>query len=245
MTKTIQLMALDIDGTLLADDQSIPEENQKAISEAREQGIDVILCTGRSKMAADPFAEKLQLDSHMITGNGSEIWLSDGTLFEQIPLKSDLVAYMKELQEETGAYFWAASTEVVYKTEMPADLHNHTWLKFGFDTKDDQLRTKIHDQLSAFKELEITNSSLTNLEINAAGVNKARALQKLADHLNFDMKQVFAAGDSLNDVRMIKAAGVGVAMGNSQQVVKEAADWETFSNNEAGLAVAIRKCLQK
>ncbi|SER75631.1 Cof-type HAD-IIB family hydrolase [Salisediminibacterium halotolerans] len=244
MTKTIQLMALDIDGTLLADDLSIPNENQQAIFEAREQGIDVILCTGRSKMAADPFAEKLQLNSHMITGNGSEIWLSDGSLLERTPLKSDLVAFMKELQADTGVRFWAASTEAVYKTDIPADLYNHTWLKFGFDTEDDQLRTMIHDKLITFTELEITNSSTTNLEINAAGVNKANALQKLTSHLNLDMKHVFAAGDSLNDVRMIKDAGVGVAMGNSQQVVKEAADWQTFSNNEAGLAVAIRKYLQ-
>ncbi|WP_158235056.1 HAD hydrolase family protein, partial [Pseudomonas sp. 2822-17] len=77
--------------------------------------------------------------------------------------------------------------------------------------------------------------------INAVGVNKAAALEKVCQRLNITMDNVIAMGDSLNDLAMITEAGLGVAMGNAQETVKQAADWVTDTNNEAGVAKAIHK----
>ena len=239
----IQLIALDMDGTLLADDLTIPKKNAEAISAAKSRGIEVILCTGRSKTGAVPFADELKLQSHLISGNGSEIWLKSGELLERTPLQTPFVEEMLQIQKKTGTTFWAASTKDVYRQTIPENLYEHTWLKFGYDTPDDTLRQYIHDELQRFDHLEVTNSSLTNLEINAAGVNKANALQRLTEQLGIAMENVLAVGDSLNDVQMIKKSGVGVAMANAQDIVKETADWETLTNNEAGVAEAIEAYL--
>ena len=114
-------------------------------------------------------------------------------------------------------------------------------MKFGFDIKDDKVREIILKELKQNQLLEVSNSSPTNLEINAVGVNKARAIKKVCEHVEVTMAEVMAIGDSLNDLAMITEAGYGIAMGNAQNVVKESADWVTSSNIENGVAKAIQK----
>lgn len=102
------------------------------------------------------------------------------------------------------------------------------------------MRNEVLKELKEYKELEITNSSPINIEVNALGINKAAALAKVSEKLGFTMENVMAMGDSLNDIAMIEKAGVGVAMGNAQDIVKETADWVTDLNTENGVAKAIR-----
>lgn len=72
-----------------------------------------------------------------------------------------------------------------------------------------------------------------------ANVNKAQALEKLLKYLKYNRKMLIACGDGLNDISMIEYAGIGVAMGNAQDIVKEKADFITKSNAEDGVANAI------
>ncbi|WP_269431643.1 Cof-type HAD-IIB family hydrolase [Bacillus sp. JCM 19034] len=241
----IRLVAIDMDGTLLSKDHSISEENRRAIQEAQQQGIHIVISTGRTRMTLDPIIKDLPLDSFLITVNGSEIWDQSGNLVERKTLPTNLVEYMWSLKEKHNTYCWAASVGRVWRDEFPAeDIHAHEWMKFGFDIDDEDVRSLIYDDLSKLGTLEITNSSPTNLEINSIGVNKAKAIKTVCDQLGFTMDQVMAIGDSLNDLAMIQEAGVGVAMGNAQDLVKEAANWITSSHEEDGVAKAIRKwCL--
>lgn len=117
--------------------------------------------------------------------------------------------------------------------QSPDDLH---WLKFGYDTKNDAAREAIIQEISNWGGLEISNSSPTNLEINPGGISKASALQELCGLLELDMSQVIAVGDSLNDIAAIREAGLGIAMGNAQDAVKQAANAVTVSNNEDAIA---------
>ncbi|MCM2676065.1 Cof-type HAD-IIB family hydrolase [Alkalicoccobacillus plakortidis] len=238
--KEIKLVALDIDGTLLDSNHQLSKENAQAISEAQEQGIYVVLSTGRSLMTCSEFAETLKLSSYLVTVNGSEIWDKNLNLMERNQLDSKLVQRMWDLRNEHGTHAWATSVGQVWRNEMPDDIHQTEWLKFGFDVEDDEIRLAILKELQSHGELEISNSSPTNLEINAAGVNKARGLEKVCGYLNITMDHVMAVGDSLNDLAMIKEAGIGVAMGNAQQLVKDTANWVTSTNDEAGVAKAIR-----
>ncbi|WP_280771028.1 Cof-type HAD-IIB family hydrolase [Salipaludibacillus daqingensis] len=239
--KPIKLIALDMDGTLLMDNHDVSKANRQAIALAKEKGVDVVICTGRSLMACQDYADDLELNSYIVTGNGSEIWHTSGQLIERNLLKSELVNMMWELRNEHKTNHWAASVDKVWKNEMPEDILNYEWLKFGFDTTDNDARDVIFDLLSKHPELEVSNSSLTNIEINAVGVNKAVAIKKLCSFLNISMDNVLSMGDSLNDMAMITEAGLGVAMGNAQEIVKESADWITYSNNEDGVAHAIHK----
>jgi phosphoglycolate phosphatase (TIGR01487 family) len=240
-TKQIKLIAIDMDGTLLNDDHQISEENRQAIREAEKQGIHVVISTGRTRMTCDELVNSLSLHAHLITVNGSEIWNENRELVERQLLDIKHIEQMWELKQKHQTTCWAATVNQVIREEFPKDISTHEWMKFGFDVKDDEVRELIIAELKENPALEVTNSSPTNLEINAVGVNKAKALEKVCNRIGITMENVLAMGDSLNDLAMIKEAGIGVAMGNAQPFVKESADWVTSSNVEDGVAVAIRK----
>lgn len=88
--------------------------------------------------------------------------------------------------------------------------------------------------------VDVSSSWVNNLEINARGTNKGVALTALASRLGIPMSQVMAIGDNDNDIPMLKAAGVGVAMGNATPTALAAADYATLPNHQCGVAAAIR-----
>ncbi|MHA6164776.1 Cof-type HAD-IIB family hydrolase [Bacillus mojavensis] len=236
----IKLIAIDMDGTLLNEEQLISDENRKAIREAEDKGVYVVISTGRTLMTCRELAESLELSSFLITANGSEIWDSNFHLVERKLLHTDHIKMMWDLRNKHNTNFWASTVNKVWRGEFPENITDHEWLKFGFDIEDDDIRNEVLAELRKNKELEITNSSPTNIEVNALGINKAAALAKVSEKLGFTMEHVMAMGDSLNDIAMIKEAGLGVAMGNAQDIVKETADWITDTNIEDGVAKAIR-----
>ncbi|MCI7239359.1 MAG: HAD-IIB family hydrolase, partial [Anaerococcus sp.] len=79
------------------------------------------------------------------------------------------------------------------------------------------------------------------LDIMPKGINKGRSLIEIADYYKIDHKDTIAFGDEINDIEMIKAAGVGVAMGNASEDIKKAAKFITLSNDENGVAVYLNK----
>ncbi|WP_343311393.1 Cof-type HAD-IIB family hydrolase [Bacillus atrophaeus] len=236
----IKLIAIDMDGTLLNDEQLISEGNRQAIREAEDKGVYVVISTGRTLMTCRELAESLKLSSYLITANGSEIWDSEFNLVERQLLHTDHIQMMWDLKNKHNTNFWASTVDKVWRGEFPETITDHEWLKFGFDIEDDDIRNEVLKELKKNKELEITNSSPTNIEVNALGINKAAALAKVSEKLDFTMENVMAMGDSLNDIAMIEKAGVGIAMGNAQDIVKETADWVTDTNIEDGVAKAIR-----
>jgi 5-amino-6-(5-phospho-D-ribitylamino)uracil phosphatase len=237
----IKLVALDMDGTLLNKAGEISQENRRAIKEAENQGVFVVLSTGRSYATCSDFAKSMELQSYLITVNGSEIYDNQGKLVERNIVDSESILWMWELSQKHGTHFWAISCDNIYRAEMPEKIHDSQWLKFGFDTNDDEVRQIIMDELGSKGNFEISNSSPTNIEVNAMGVNKAKAIKLVCSLLDITMENVMAVGDSLNDLAMISDAKVGVAMGNAQEIVKEKADWVTATNEEDGVAKAIRK----
>ncbi|GAB1763791.1 Cof-type HAD-IIB family hydrolase [Priestia aryabhattai] len=237
--KEFKLIALDMDGTLLNNQQEISEENRAAIAKAQEQGVHVVLSTGRSLLTCREYAQSLQLSSYLITVNGSEIWDESGQLVERKLIDASHIEKMWNLTQEHKLNFWAVTTDKVWRDEFPEDIASQEWLKFGYDIPDDALREEVLKQIAGISDFEISNSSLTNLEINALGINKAKGIMTVCERLDISMDEVIAMGDSLNDMAMIEAAGCGIAMGNAQEAVKEAADWVTDTNVNNGVAKAI------
>ena len=109
---------------------------------------------------------------------------------------------------------------------------------FLADLKD---REPLCRELEQEPDLVITSSLYNNLEINASSATKGRALMWLADYLKIDREATMALGDGGNDLSMIQAAGIGVAMVNGLEEVKAAADFITMSNDEDGVAAAVEK----
>ncbi|MEW9094383.1 MAG: Cof-type HAD-IIB family hydrolase [Clostridiaceae bacterium] len=107
---------------------------------------------------------------------------------------------------------------------------------------DDMEKLKLLKQeLKKEKDLEVVSSFRNNVEVMRKGVSKGSAVEMLAKHYNIKMNEVMCIGDSENDLSMIKVVGLGVAMGNGDEIVKNHADYITNSNNEDGVAKAIEK----
>lgn len=117
--------------------------------------------------------------------------------------------------------------------------------KIQLFTDDPVYRLSVFDEMhKRFKDIAVSTALEQNVEINHKDANKGTALLALADYIGIDPYDTMAIGDGLNDLPMIKAAGMGVAVSNAAQEVKERARWVTLSNDMDGVAAAIEKyCL--
>ncbi len=112
-------------------------------------------------------------------------------------------------------------------------------INIHFRTQQDKLYIK--NELEKIPGITLTSSYGNNLEIGGETTSKADAIAHLCNILNIDEENVMAVGDNPNDSAMIKAAGLGIAVGNAVEEVKAIADYVTLSNNEDGVAYAIKK----
>lgn len=157
----------------------------------------------------------------------------DGTGYAQADKLKDIERYLEE----------APMMEYIMRTRIPVpDL----WAKFEEENravdKVQGLFVSLEERAMAIRELrevsgiEITGALKKNIEVNAAGVNKGRALIKLGELLGIRREEIMAFGDGANDLKMIKEVGVGVAMENAKDELKEAADYIAGSNDKDGVA---------
>lgn len=102
-------------------------------------------------------------------------------------------------------------------------------------------RQRAWEELAKERDLELVGSLKYNIEINAAGVNKGTGLVNLGRKLGIRREEIMACGDGDNDTVMLREVGFGVAMGNAEEQVKEAADYITLTNEEEGVAEAIER----
>lgn len=242
MEKTYKLLALDMDGTLLNEEQKISKENQYWLSKAQEKGITVCLSTGRGMITIRPYLEQLGLTSPVVSVNGSEVWKSPREVLYRHEMQLEWILELRELALKHQVWYWAYSTDGVFNrdewTDNPAAK---TWLKFGYYIDDIDILQEVRETVQRKNLFEITNSHPFNLEMNPPGVNKASGLKSVCELLGLTMDQVIAVGDSLNDVSMIQECGLGVAMGNAQEAVKKLADAVTLKNDEHGVAEVVRR----
>lgn len=114
--------------------------------------------------------------------------------------------------------------------------------KIQFFTKDAALRLKLLDEMPrVFENIAVSSSSPQNIEVNQVKATKGLALMALADHLGIDRAHTIAFGDGLNDISMLEAAGIGIAMANGCKEALEAADYITDTCDEDGVAKAIER----
>ncbi|WP_282940738.1 Cof-type HAD-IIB family hydrolase [Paenibacillus sp. RC67] len=237
-----KLVALDMDGTFLMEDKTVSEENRKAVKAAAEAGVTVMFATGRGIPNVQPYVEELNLRSPIVAVNGSEVWSTPNKLHSRSLFKPELVIQMRELALKYDTWYWAYSVNGLFNKERWTDkVWDEQWLKFGYYYEDEPTLNAIREKMIEWGEMEVTNSHPCNIELNPKGISKASGLREVCGLLGIEMSQVIAMGDSLNDVTMIREAGLGVAMGNAQDSVKRVADVVTVSNEEHGVARIIEQ----
>ncbi|MFN8649213.1 Cof-type HAD-IIB family hydrolase [Streptococcus sp.] len=263
---SIKLIALDLDGTLLNAKKEISRANKEALQAAREQGVKVVITTGRPLPAVEPFLKELDLmreDEYSITFNGGLVQTNDGGILDEIGFGIDAVESIYQTTQALGlpldvvhggdVYVLPASVDSLYPTcnallnYIPTsfeDLPRHMEFNKAVSACEvdflDQQIPKIPEDLHA--QFEIFKSREILLEWSPKGVHKAEGLAQLLGHLGIEQAEVMACGDEENDLSMIDWAGLGVCMANGADTVKEVANVVTpMTNEEDAVAWAIHK----
>lgn len=243
---TYKLIALDMDGTLLGRNKEISAMNAKWIRAAQQAGVKVTLATGRPVREALAYAEQLQLDAPLVINNGSEVWRTPNDLHIRHEISPNLIERIFGVIRAYGddVHYWAHTVGgQIDNTNFPDQLHLVQWLQVAVRTDNTVYLREIHNELASWNTFEISNSHITNIECNAQGISKASGVLEVCSLLGIQMSEVIAMGDSLNDIPMLRTAGLGVAMGNAQDKVKEIADEIAPTNYEDGVAAMIKKHL--
>lgn len=240
-----KLIALDMDGTLLNRKGEISEQNRKWIQAALDADIKVILATSRSIRGVVEHARTLNLDLPVIVSNASEVWRTPDELLSRYEfnaeVKERILKVIKEYNGHIRFYIQYVGGQFNHDQWDPELAWEKQWLQVAIKSDDGELLDKIREEISSWGLLDICSSHYTNIECNPAGRSKGSGLLEVCNLFDIRMEEVIAVGDSLNDVSMIRAAGLGIAMGNAQEVVKQAADEITLSNEEDGVAAVIQR----
>ncbi|TVY10029.1 Cof-type HAD-IIB family hydrolase [Paenibacillus cremeus] len=244
---TIKLIALDMDGTLLNESKQISQQNTEWIAKCSEQGVHVILSTGRGIHKIRPYLKQLQLESSLIVAvNGGEVWKGPDELLFRQTISAEVIEALRQLAHELDVWYWGYHSEGKPTRDSWGDreLQGSTllqWVKFGFQSDDPDKIAQLYERIPSIGAFELTNSHPSNIEVNPAGITKASGLHQVCNLLDVGMHEVAAMGDSMNDMSMITEAALGIAMGNAQEEVKRRADAVTDTNDEDGVAKAIQR----
>lgn len=235
-----RLLAIDLDGTTLNDNKEITPATKYWVRKADENGVVVSIATGRGRQSAETFRKELALTSPMVYLNGAEIWKSPNNLLERHYLMTQDILKLHQLAIQTDSWFWGFTEDrFIRKSDWQDELVNGKWMKFGLLNDNLSLIKELKVQLERWGHLEITQSSDNNIEISTKGISKEYGIRKVCSLLNIELESVMAIGDSFNDLKLINSVGLGVAMENAADDVKNVADKITSSNEEDGVAKAI------
>jgi len=264
----IKLIALDIDDTLLNSNSKITDATKTAIQKALQQGIKIVLCSGRPLAGVSPFLKELGIngdEQYVITYNGALVETVSGKVLSRETLNNQeyrhLVKYVTAnkmpyyvLDDESNVYTsdhdvnrfaivqaWENSAGVYIRTpdELADDFEITKAAIVGEKEQLDQFEQPVKNEFS--DDFYVVRAGENFLEMMHQGVNKGIGLQKLTEILDIKPEEVMAFGDEQNDLPMFKFAGTAVSMGNGSQLAKEHADHITDTNDNDGIAKALDK----
>ena len=261
--EAIRLVAIDLDGTLVDDRNVIAPRVREAIAAAREQGVEVVIATGRMFRSALKFADELALTSPVICYQGAQIRdPGSGAVLHERLLAQAHAAAVIDFATRRGVHVNAFAGDELFMSELTAEGRFYCqlsgiapqlvgdlseWLeedlvKLVLVTDSSAARALV-DEVSAAapREVSVTRSHPRLVEAIDARVNKGDALARLSRIMDIPIGQIMGIGDNLNDLPLVAAAGFGVAMGSGAPETKAAADFVTAPYDDDGVAVAIER----
>src|SRR5207247_1054097 len=231
-TKQFRLLVADIDGTLVTSSREITPRVLDAVGAAQRKRVRVCLATGRIWPSAEPYFRRLGADPPAVLYNGGLVYdFRTDTVLRRVPLDYHQAKLVLELLREFPAvqpFLYVGDR--VYTTR--------TILSMG--GRPDLLA--VRDRIARLPiSINSVFSEDTCLEILPQGSSKGAALEFVAQHLGIPLSEIIAVGDNLNDLEMIRTAGLGVAMGNAPPELRAQAGYVTSTNDEGGLAEVIER----
>lgn len=264
---SIKLVAVDIDGTLITDDRQVTPEVFSAIQDAKSQGVKVVIATGRPIAGVKQLLQDLNLNEpgdFVITFNGG---LVQDTATEK-EIISETMSYndymdIELLSRKLGVHMHAITKDGIYTANRnigkytvheatlvgmpifyrtPEEMADKAIVKMMFIDEPEILDAAIKQLPKAFYEkYNVVKSAPFYLEILNKTVSKGEAIKHLADTLNLTIEETMAIGDEENDRAMLEVVGTPVVMENGNPEIKKLAKHITKSNNDSGVAHAIRE----
>ncbi|WP_158178848.1 Cof-type HAD-IIB family hydrolase [Lactiplantibacillus plantarum] len=231
----IKLIVSDIDGTLVDSQGQLLPATITGVQAAVARGAQMVLASARSPKGMFGIAQQLGINSTMIAYNGALTATTDVndrlTVFEEQAVDPKLA----QAVQTVVAHAPHVTDLGTWLQRMPTPVHKMMIMA------DPDIIQAIEQRLSRdeFSGLAVYRSKETYLEIVAAGVTKAAALMKLLQDDQVTPAETIAFGDNFNDVAMLQTAGIGVAMANAPQPVKEAANIVTTDNNHNGIQLTL------
>lgn len=267
MDTKYKILALDIDGTLTTSNKDITPETVEAVKSLQEKGVYVIIASGRSEFGVRHIAEELEFDKYggyvMAFNGGRLINCATGEIVYDKPLG---LSYLDEIYgiacahglgiigyeqdclvsgngiDRYQEYDAAACRMKLIETDNFPRYFKKPFNKCLLSGEPDRVKKVLPDIKKKLEgRLNVFMSEEFFIEVLPYGIHKAAALDNLARKLGCTAADVVCCGDGMNDLTMIEYAGLGVAMGNACDAVRERADYITASNDENGVLKVIER----
>ena len=264
-----KLIAMDLDGTLNNDQKVITEKTKAALMAAQKAGIRLALASARPSPGLFKERDILKLQEHqgiLMSYNGGRIVdaQTGNVLFETSMDIAETKQVLRQLEKfpvtpilDDGVQFYVTDKNG-YKVDYEcknnnmvcqevgnlADFLNFAPVKILMSVQPEELpqvQRTIAELLP--DSLTVVQTAAFYLEVIPKVINKGQGIRDICSVLGIDPSEVISFGDAANDIPMLRAAGMGVAMGNAAEAVKAAADMVTLSNNDDGIAAALEKLL--
>ena len=255
----IRCCIFDLDGTLLDHrNYEITETSTAAIHTLQEDGMIILLATGRDLSFGDgkSYAKKI-CPFGIVHCNGQKVTIGDRLVFERT-FSKNLLKRLFEYAKQKSLCIGCNKGDKAYFTEKDQverhDIEQFGFCKRVFENVENLLEEKVYSLnfygdrnkipvlQNKFPELKFpVFSSMTGADIIHREASKAEGISRILSELHVDWNQVIAFGDSENDIEMLRAASIGIAMGNGTEEVKSAADMITDEIGKNGIGHALER----
>ena len=287
-----KLVAIDLDGTLLNSYGEVSNENKQAIKNAINNGVEIVLSSGRIGDSVESIAHDLGANNYYISGNGSMLYnMKENKIeYENFIEKEKMLKLIKICDENSIYYSIYTENMVITKSlkynvafynyenskklsnkrtninivqniyEYVENLEDNKFLKITICDDSEIIFSRIIDKFNKINNIDVLDVAHMSrkiikdgteevpveyyyTEITNKNADKWTAIEYLIKKINIKKEEVIAIGDNMNDELMIKNAGMGVAMGQSNPKIKEIADVVTQDNNNNGVANILNKLI--
>lgn len=260
-----KLICADIDGTLLNDAKELLPQVKESLRNAAKKGIHIALASGRMPAGVEAVEEELGMPCIKICNAGTYIILGEQCISMKTLLPETVESIYFDIAKKNHLPLWIFQEKEWYVTDIDHYIEREIkivryqpevvsvekmarqWEEENSGPNklliaaDPEIIEAVHQEMADknWPDIDMACSSNTYLEIFPRGVTKGTALSAVCDRLNISLEDTIAFGDHELDIPMIEKAGVGIAMGNAIDELKEQADFVTKTNNAAGIAYAL------